>query len=83
MVTITIEDGCTALRFAEIGGATEAHYEVTDAPRISVPPIRVDARRLAKGLAHATELVFDYAEQNILVLRGPDEFIFGITGRRL
>jgi hypothetical protein len=70
------------LDFSEVVGVSEEHYEVTDAPQISVPPIRIEARRLAKALAHATVLVFDYVEQNVLVLRGPEEFIFAITGRR-
>lgn len=82
MVTILVEHGRTVLRFAETAGDTEEHYEVTDAPKISVPPIRIETRRLARALAHADELVFDYAAQNTLVLRGPNEFLFGIMGQR-
>lgn len=80
-VEVTVEKGRTALRFTEDISATEEQYQVASAPKITVPPIRILARQMAKALAHATELVFDYADQNILVLRGPNEFVFGITGK--
>ena len=81
VVTISVKDGSTVLDFSEVVGASEEHYEVTDAPRISVPRNPHRGAAAAKALAHATKLVFDYVEQHVLVLRGPDEFIFGITGR--
>lgn len=82
MVTIAVQDGVTVLNFTEALGETEQHYRVANGPKITAQPIRLEARRLAKGLQYANELVFDYAAENTLVLRGPNEFVLAITGRR-
>jgi hypothetical protein len=44
-------------------------------------PVKVEARRLARALRHARWLTLDYAAQNGLMLRGDDQFIFGVAGR--
>jgi hypothetical protein len=43
---------------------------------------RRPARR-SGGLPYASHQVFDYAQKNALVLRGPDDFRFLIAGRVL
>lgn len=81
VVTITVKNGRTVLSFADTAGATEEQYTVTNAPKVSVPPIHIEGHRLSKALRHASHLVFDHIERNYLILRGPEEFIFAIHGR--
>jgi hypothetical protein len=82
MVEISVDEGRTRLSFNEIGSSSQEYYPADDGPRVTVPAIRLEASRLAKALAHADELVFDYAAQNVLLLRGDNEFTYAITGRR-
>lgn len=82
IVTIRVEDGMTKLAFVDGVSSTEEFYLVDAASDISVDPIHIEARRMSKALAQATNIVFDYAEQNVLVLRGENEFAFVISGKR-
>ena len=83
MVEISVTKGRTTLAFHEQSGSTEEWYELSPkSSEVTVPAIRVEARRLARALAHADYLVLDYAEHNMLVLRGSHEFVFVIQGRR-
>lgn len=82
VVTISVEDRATQLRFVENTSITEQFYLVEDAPDIKVPPIAIEARRLSKALAHSKEIIFDYAEKRVLILRGDNEFQFVIMGKR-
>lgn len=78
-VDISVDNGAVRLAFAEGKASSEEFYLVEGGPEGSVAPITVDSRRLARALAHATSIVFDYHEA--LVLRGPDDFIFVIAGK--
>ncbi len=49
---------------------------------MTVKPIQVEGKRLAKALSHANRLVFDYADNNVLLLRGAYDFAYAIIGRR-
>ena len=83
MVEIAVEDGRTRLMFREITGSTEEYYEIVKGgPKFTAAAVRVEARRLAQALGHADRMVFDYVGEHRLFLRGPDEFIFGISGRQ-
>jgi hypothetical protein len=82
MVDVTHQDGRTTLAFREASGSTSEYYDiVTDGPKLTADPVRVEVRRLAKALKDADRLVFDYTDKNILVLRGENEFIFAIYGQ--
>jgi hypothetical protein len=82
MVDISLVGGQMMLSFTEIGGSAQDSYVVTEASQpVDVPPVKLEAHRVAKALEHATEMVFDYAAQHNLLLRGPKEFVFGIVGR--
>jgi hypothetical protein len=87
-VDIAVIGGQTILSFTEIGGSAQDSYTVTGDTSESralvpydVPPVKLEAHRVAKALEHATDLVFDYAQQRSLILRGPKDFVFGIVGR--
>ena len=81
MVEVTVADGRTTLSFTEATNQTEEYYDIVPAgPAVTMPPIRIEARRLATALNDASHLVFDHAADNILVLRGESEFIFAIAG---
>jgi hypothetical protein len=82
LVEIAVKQGRTLLGFSVPTGSSEEYYDVTDAPPITVPPITVEVRRLARALAHADYLVFDQAAEHRLVLRGEHDFVYGIGGRR-
>jgi hypothetical protein len=81
IVEISVEAGRMGLVFQEAAASSEEYYIVQGSPEVNVPPVRIAARRLAKILKHADRLVFDYAPNNVLVLRGPSGFVFIITGR--
>jgi hypothetical protein len=80
-VEIAVADGKARLSFSEATGSTEEYYVVQGGPRVTVAPIRLEAHRLAHALAHADYLVFDYISAQNLILRGPSEFAFGISGK--
>lgn len=83
LVELAVSDGAFTMAFKEaLSGEAEEQYRVEGVPKFTVPPVRLEARRLARALAAATELVFDYAKQHVLILRGPNEFLFGVSGRR-
>jgi hypothetical protein len=82
MVEISVEDGRTRLLFSEATAGSEEYYIVQGGPKVTVQPVRLEAHRLAKALAHANDLIFDYANHNVLILRGDNEFVFAVTGRR-
>jgi hypothetical protein len=82
LIEVNLDRGAVRLAFTDTPGATTEHYRLSDAPDISTRPVRIEARRLARALTYTSHLVFDYAEQNILVLRGPGEFVFVISGRQ-
>lgn len=81
-VEITVHEGRTRLRFDEATGSTEEYYIVPEGPQVTIPPVKLEAFRMAKALRHAEHLVFDYASQNILIMRGPNEFVFALSGKR-
>lgn len=82
LVEIGIDHGRTVLRFDEASGSTEEYYLVEGQPVADVASVRLEAHRMAKALANADRLVFDYADRSVLVLRGHgDDFIFGICGK--
>jgi hypothetical protein len=82
MVELSVTKGRTTLAFREATGSTEEYYDiVSDGPGVTVQPVRIEARRIMRALEDASHLVFDYAKQNILILRGDNEFIFAIYGR--
>jgi len=81
IVTITLAEGRMGLAFHHSTASSEEFYVVNDGPEISLPPITIEAHRLAVVLKHADRLVLDYAKQNFLVLRGPQGFLFVIAGR--
>jgi hypothetical protein len=82
MVEVSVEDGNTKLVFNEATSSSQ-EFHLTQGSRVAdVPPVKIEAHRLAKALAHSKELVFDYAAQHILILRGDNEFVFAIMGKR-
>jgi hypothetical protein len=81
-VEIRIEAGKVCFAFREAAGSIEEHYVAEGGPKITMPPIRIAARRLTRALRDATQLVFDHADKSVLVLRdGAKDFVFGISGR--
>jgi hypothetical protein len=84
VVEFSVVDGETRLAFNELTGSTEEYHVVPDSdPDLNIPPVRVDADRIAKALGHADRMVFDYAvSDKILILRGDHDFAFAIFGRR-
>ena len=80
IVEVVAEDGKMGLIFREATSSSEEYFIVRGGPQVSLPPIRVEAWRLAKVLGHADRIVFDYAANNLLVLTGPHGFSFVLSG---
>jgi hypothetical protein len=79
-VSISVVDGAVRLSFEDGKSSSEEYYLAEGGGLISVDPISIDTRRLARALGHVTDIVFDYVEQGALVLRG-DKFVFVIAGK--
>ena len=82
LVEVSVEDGRTRLAFSEAAGSTEEFYMVEGGPKVTVAPVRIEAQRLARALKHADRMVFDHTENGVLLLRGPQGFLFAIHSRR-
>ena len=80
-VAISVSSGQVRLQFAEGKASSEEYYLAEGVPSAEVAPISVDVRRMARALAHAATIVFDYAPRGALVLRGDGDFAFVISGR--
>lgn len=80
-VSISVENGNARLAFESGKNSSEEYYVVEGGADINVPPITVEARRLAKALGYASHLVFDHAEDEALVLKGDHDFIFVLSGK--
>jgi hypothetical protein len=81
-VEIGVTEGRVTFAFRGRFSSTGDSYDIVPKePRLSIAPVRIEPRRLARVLAHANNLVFDYADRNILQLRGDHEFIFIVSGR--
>lgn len=81
-VSISIEKGAAKLAFQGGKSSSEEFYLVEGSKDISVAPVRIEARRMARALAHATDLIFDYAQggnAKALVLRGDNGFRFVLS----
>lgn len=80
-VSISVDNGNVCLAFAEGKSSSEEYYLAEGGPSCNVSPIAVDSRRISKALAHASSVIFDYASKGILTLRGPEEFLFIVSGK--
>jgi hypothetical protein len=67
MVEVSVDEGRTCLAFNEGTSSSQEFYVVENGPKVTVPAVRSEAQRLAKALAYANDLVFDYAEHNVLI----------------
>jgi hypothetical protein len=80
-VSISVTDGAVRLSFIDGKSSSEEYYLAEGGGAISVDPILVDSRRLARALGQASRIAFDHIERGALVLRGDQEFVFVIAGK--
>jgi hypothetical protein len=80
-VSLSVEGGQVKLSFAEGRSSSEEYCLASGSPEVSVDAIVIDARRLGRALQHSAHIVFDYADQGALVLRGERGFAFVIAER--
>jgi hypothetical protein len=80
-VSLSVEKGAAMLAFQGSKSSSEEFYLVEGQKDITVEPIKIEARRMARALAHATDLIFDYSRQGALVLRGANGFRFVISAQ--
>jgi hypothetical protein len=82
MVSISVEEGQTKLGFSDGTSSNTDFYVAEGAKEVSVEPILVETKRLAKALSSSASIAFDYAKMGVLVLRGDSDFMFVISGRK-
>jgi hypothetical protein len=70
------------LTFADGKSSSEEYYVAEGMAESSVDPILIDSRRLARALSQASRVVFDHVAKKALVLRGDQEFVFVVAGKR-
>jgi hypothetical protein len=81
-VTMSGEKGRISLSFAEGASSTDEYYMVAGSKLPNLPPIKLDAMRLARALSQADDMVLDYLDKNVLVLVNKAEtFRYIVAGR--
>ena len=80
-VEIAAAQGAISLSFTEDKAASEEYYLAEGLEVPELPPIKVQAARMAKALAHADSLVLDHIGKSVLVLTGKN-FSYMMTGKR-
>lgn len=81
IVSMSVENRTTKLIFEGNTASSQEYYLTEDAPDITVGPILIEGKRIAKALSHAKKLVFDYVNKKALVLRGDSNFMFVVSGK--
>jgi hypothetical protein len=81
-VDIGISNGRTTLSFSNSGKTNKSteYYLTDDAPDVEVTPVSIETQRIAQALSYSDQIVFDYASHRTLVLRGPNDFMFVMSG---
>jgi hypothetical protein len=83
-VTLSADKGRVSLSFAEGAASTDEYYMMAESKKMksSMPPIKLDAMRMARALSYSDHMVLDYLTDNILVLASKDKsFRYVIAGR--
>lgn len=82
-VMLEVAEGAMKLAFVEGSAATDEYYLVEGLDAGDLPPIKIDAARLARVLAHTDRLVLDHLDKSVLILRGDKpSFSYMIAGRK-
>ena len=77
-IFISLDKGAVALRFEDERSMSEESYEAET--NVVTKPVKVQVSALVKALPYASEMVFDYAEKGVFVLRGDNDFFYAISG---
>ena len=82
-VSLSVADNDLTLSFAEEAATSDEWYPVSlPEGTPDLPVVKLDARRLARALAHSDELMIDHLERKVLVLRNKTKtFHYIIEGR--
>jgi hypothetical protein len=82
-VDLMVTQGAIALAFTEDKAASEEYYLADDLDAPDLPPIRIEAARMARALAHTDYIVLDHIERSVLILAGDKPpFTYLLSGRK-
>lgn len=82
-VQLSAINGAMSLTFAEGASASEEYYLVDKLEVPDLPPIMLEAGRLARALAHTSYIGLDHIERGVIVLSGKaPPFSYYISGRK-
>lgn len=82
-VDLAVNGKQVSLSFAEGTVSTDEYFLMEDADLPRLPPIKLDAMRMAKALSNADMICLDYIEKNVLTIANEDRsFIYIIAGKQ-
>lgn len=81
-ITLQASNGKLAMSFSDGLAATEEYYLVDDLVVPDLPPVKLDAVKMGRALAHVNSVILDHIERKVLVLQGDDPvFQYIISGQ--
>lgn len=81
-ITLQASSGKLSMSFSDGLAATEEYYLVDNLEVPDLPPIKLDALKLGRALAHTTSIILDHIDRKVLVLQGDDPvFQYIISGQ--
>jgi hypothetical protein len=82
-ILIGASKGKLNMSFSDGLASSEEYYLVDELEVPDLPPIELDAAKIARALAHTTHIVLDYIGDNVLILQGADPiFQYIISGKK-
>lgn len=82
-VQLEVAEGCLKFAFSEGLATTDEYHLVEGLEGADLPPIKLDAARMARVLMHTDRLILDHLDKGVLILDGEKlPFSYMIAGRK-